>query len=99
MTAENQNASKRLVNGMDVTATYEIPTQDLGTFTISVGYNYFFTWKAEPYAGAGTTNFLGDYLSSSLPLAPGAIPYHKGYLRVEWRWKGFDFASTVNYIC
>ena len=48
--AQNQNASKRLVNGMDLTATYQLPTQNWGTFTISTGYNYFFTWKAEPFA-------------------------------------------------
>lgn len=96
--AQNQNASKRLVNGMDITATYQLPTQTWGTFTLSSGYNYFFTWKAEPFTGAGTTNFLGNYNNGSLPLAPGAIPYHKGYLRGEWEWKGFDFISTVNYI-
>ena len=96
--AQNQNASKRLVNGMDITATYQLPTQNWGTFTISSGYNYFFTWKAEPFVGAGTTNFLGNYNNGSLPLAPGAIPYHKGFLRGEWEWKGFDFTSTVNYI-
>lgn len=96
--AQNQNASKRLVNGMDITATYQFPTQNWGTFTLSSGYNYFFTWKSEPFIGAGSTNFLGDYSLFSLPLAPGAIPYHKGYLRGEWEWKGFDFTSTVNYI-
>ena len=96
--AQNQNASKRLVSGMDITATYQIPTHNWGTFTISTGYNYFFTWKAEPFVGAGTTNFLGDYNNGSVPLAPGAIPYHKGYLRGEWEWRGFDFVSTVNYI-
>jgi len=95
--AGNQNASKRLVNGMDITATYQLPTQNWGTFTISAGYNYFFTWKAEPFTGAGSTNFLGDFLAF-VPLAPGAIPYHKGYLRGEWEWKRFDFTSTVNYI-
>ena len=98
MDAQNQNASKRLVNGMDITATYQLPTQNWGTFTLSSGYNYFFTWKAEPFTGAGTTNFPGDYNNGSVPLAPGAIPYHKGYLRGEWEWKGFDFTSTVNYI-
>ncbi|MGI8430752.1 MAG: hypothetical protein ACR2MW_00460, partial [Chthoniobacterales bacterium] len=36
--------------------------------------------------------------TGTLPLAPGAIPYHKGYLRGEWEWKGFDFVSTINYI-
>jgi iron complex outermembrane receptor protein len=96
--AQNQNASKRLVNGMDITATYQFHTQSWGTFTISSGYNYFFTWKAEPFAGAGSTNFLGDYNNGTVPLAPGAIPYHKGYLRGEWEWKGFDFTATVNYI-
>ncbi|MDQ6912949.1 MAG: TonB-dependent receptor [Verrucomicrobiota bacterium] len=95
--AQNQNASKRLVNGMDITATYQFPTQNWGTFTISSGYNYFFTWKAEPLAGAGSTNYLGNF-TAFVPLAPGAIPYHKGYLRGEWAWKGFDFTSTVNYI-
>lgn len=98
MDAQNQNASKRLVNGMDITATYQIPTPAWGTFTISSGYNYFFTWKAEPFTGAGTTNFLGDYNLFSVPLAPGAIPYHKGYLRGEWEWNGFNFTATGNYI-
>jgi outer membrane receptor protein involved in Fe transport len=98
ITAINANASKRLVNGMDLTAAYAIPLHDWGTFTISTGYNYFFTWKAEPVATAGSTNFLGDYTRGSLPLTPGAIPYHKGFLRGEWAWKGFDFVSTVNYI-
>jgi outer membrane receptor protein involved in Fe transport len=92
------NAGKRLVNGMDVTAVYSIPTTNWGTFTTSVGYNYFFTWKAEALPGAGSHSFLGDYNNGTIPLAPGALPYHKGFLRGEWEWKGFDFVSTINYI-
>lgn len=91
------NAGKRLVNGMDITASYELPTQSFGKFTWSLGYNYFFTWKAEPVAGLGTTSFLGNY-TGTVPLAPGAVPYHKGFLRGEWEWKGFYFVTTVNYI-
>ena len=49
-------------------------------------------------AGAGTTNFLGDYNNGTLPLAPGALPYHKGYLRGEHEWRHFDFVATMNYI-
>ena len=89
--APTQNASKRLVTGMDITASYQIPTQNWGTFTISSGYNYFFIWKAEPFTGAGSTNFLGDYNNGSVPLAPGAIPYHKG-MRGE-RGNGGDSRS------
>ncbi|MEP6955190.1 MAG: TonB-dependent receptor [Chthoniobacterales bacterium] len=92
------NAGKRLVNGMDVTASYQIPWTTFGTFTLSLGYNYFFTWKAEPIDGAGTHSFLGDFNTGSLPLAPGALPYHKGFLRGEYEWKGFDFVATTNYI-
>lgn len=92
------NAGKRLVNGMDITAAYQIPTQSFGTFTISTGYNYFFTWKAEAVPGAGTHSFLGDYNNGTIPLAPGALPYHKGFLRGEYEWKGLNFVATVNYI-
>lgn len=96
--ANTQNAGKRLVNGLDVTAAYQLPWTTFGTFTISMGYNYFFTWKAEPAPGVGTTNFLGDYNNGTVPLAPGALPYHKGFLRGEYEWKGINFIATTNYI-
>ena len=102
--SQSQNAGKRLVNGLDMTAAYQLPTQSFGTFTLSAGYNYFFTWKAEPIGpqddgtpGVGTTSFLGNF-TTSLPLAPGAIPYHKGFLRGEYEWKGLNFVSTLNYV-
>jgi hypothetical protein len=97
------NAGKRLVNGMEVNAIYQLPTSNWGTHTWTVGYNYFFTWKASAAPGADLHSFLGDYNNGTLPLAPGAIPYHKGFLRYEWEgttgWmRGFDFVATGNYI-
>ena len=94
----NSNAGKRLVQGLDVTAVYELPTERFGKFTFSGGWNHFFTWKAEPIAGAGTFSFLGNYNNGTIPLAPGAIPWNKGFLRGEWQWRGFDFVMTGNYI-
>jgi hypothetical protein len=96
--ANTANAGKRLVNGMDVTAAYQLPWTNFGTFTVSLGYNYFFTWKAEAIEGLGATNFTGDYNNGTLPLAPGAIPRHKGFLRGEYEWKGFNLVATTNYI-
>jgi iron complex outermembrane recepter protein len=96
--ANTANAGKRLVNGMDVTAAYQLPWTTFGTFTFSLGYNYFFTWKAEPVSGLGSANFLGNYNNGTLPLAPGAIPRHKGFLRGEYEWKGLTFVATTNYI-
>ncbi|MFN2508518.1 MAG: hypothetical protein ABR589_07065, partial [Chthoniobacterales bacterium] len=29
---------------------------------------------------------------------PGGIPYHKGFVRGEYEWKGLDFVATVNYL-
>jgi outer membrane receptor protein involved in Fe transport len=96
--ADIDNAGKRLVQGLDVTAVYELPTERWGKFTFSGGWNHFFTWRAEPRPGFGTHNFLGNYNNGSIPLAPGGIPFNKAFLRGEWQWHHFDFVSTVNYI-
>jgi iron complex outermembrane receptor protein len=91
------NAGKRHVQGLDVTAVYELPTERFGKFTFSGGWNHFFTWKAQPGVGA-FNSFLGNYNNGTLPLAPGAIPWNKGFLRTEWEWRHFDFVATGNYV-
>ncbi len=98
--ANTNNAGKRLVEGLDVTATYEIPTERFGKFTLSGAWNHFFAWKAQgdPALAPGFTNFLGNYNNGTQPLAPGAIPFNKGFLRGEWQWHDFDFVITGNYI-
>jgi iron complex outermembrane receptor protein len=91
------NAGKRNVEGVDATAVYEIPTERWGKFTFSGGYNHFFVWKAQP--GTGPFNsFLGNYNNGTLPLAPGAIPWNKAFLRGEWEWRHFDLIATGNYV-
>ena len=99
--APNNNAGKRFVQGLDVTAVYQLPTTNFGQFTFTLGWNHFFTWKAEPIPGTGTHDFLGDYASGTLPIVPGAIPFNKGFLRVEWTQKvgpgNLDFVAQGNY--
>jgi iron complex outermembrane receptor protein len=96
--ALSSNGGKRHVTGLDATAVYEIPTERWGKFTFSGGYNHFFTWKAQPGQGQPFNSFLGNYNNGTLPLAPGAIPWNKGFLRGEWEWHHFDFIATGNYI-
>ena len=84
------NAGKRHVEGLEVTATYEIPTERFGKFTFSGGWNHFFTWKAQPGVGA-FNSFLGNYNNGTLPLAPGAIPWNKGFLRGRMGMETFRF--------
>ena len=95
--SNNFNAGKRLVQGIDVTAVYEIPTEQWGKFTFSGGWNHVFTWKAETLDGLGTHNFLGDF-SATVPLAPGGIPFNKAFVRGEWEWRHWDLIGTVNYV-
>jgi iron complex outermembrane receptor protein len=92
------NAGRRNVQGLDITAIYQIQTANLGTFTVSGGLNHFITYKIESQPGIGFTNFLGNYNNGSLPLAPGGVPFNKAFLRAEWEWKGFDLVATENYI-
>ncbi len=92
------NAGKRFVEGTDITAVYELPTERWGKFTFSGGYNHFFSWKAQPGTGQPFISFLGNYNNGTLPLAPGAIPWNKGFLRGEWEWRHFDFVATGNYV-
>jgi iron complex outermembrane receptor protein len=92
------NAGKRFVEGLDVTAVYELPTERWGKFTFSGGWNHFFSWKAQPGVGSPDQSFLGNYNNGTLPLAPGAIPWNKGFLRGEWEWRHFDFVATGNYV-
>jgi iron complex outermembrane receptor protein len=92
------NGGKRLVEGLDVTASYELPMERFGTLTFSGGWNHFFSWKAQPGIRSPTTSFLGNYNHRTLPFLPGAVPWNKGFLRGEWEWRGFDFGVTCNYV-
>lgn len=92
------NGGKRLIRGVDVTAVYEIPTELLGQFTFSGGWNHFFTWKGQTGPGNPSVSLLGNFDNRTLPFVPGAIPWNKGFLRGEWEWKHFDLVVTGNYI-
>ena len=91
------NTGKRYVQGIDVVATYELPWDRFGKFMFTLGYNHFFTYKADVGAGLGNTNFLGKNLVS-LPLTPGAVPYNKGFFRAEWEWRGVNVVANLNYV-
>ena len=98
----NFNAGVRFVQGVDVAMNYELPTTNFGKFTFTIGYNHFFTWKISPGPGLPFNDFLGNYNNGTLPLAPGAIPWNKGFARGEWEYKlgpgNLDFIAQVNYV-
>jgi outer membrane receptor protein involved in Fe transport len=98
--ALNNNAGARFVQGVDVTAMYQLPTTNFGRFTFTLGWNHFFTWKAQLGPGLPFHNFRGS--RGAAPLTPGGIPNNKGFLRFEWEYKlgpgNLDFVAQGNYI-
>jgi iron complex outermembrane receptor protein len=96
------NAGIRFVQGLDLQANYQLPTTNFGQLTFTLGYNHFFTWKASIAPGAPFIDYLGNYNNGTLPLAPGAIPFNKGFVRLEWEYKlgsgNLDFVAQGNYI-
>jgi iron complex outermembrane receptor protein len=97
-----QNAGKRFVQGVDVTAVYQLPTTNFGRFTFTLGWNHFFTWKAQLGPGLPFHNFRGNSVTGAIPLTPGGIPDNKGFVRFEWEYKlgpgNLDFIAQGNYI-
>lgn len=90
------NAARRSVQGIDITAFYELPTQSFGKFNFTLNFNHFVRYNVQVADGLGFTDFTGTF--SSAVLTPGSIPYNKGVGIFEWQYKGFDFITTVNYI-
>jgi iron complex outermembrane receptor protein len=98
--APNNNAGARFVQGLDLAAVYQLPTTNFGRFTFTLGWNHFFTWKAQLGPGLPFHNFRGS--RGPAPLTPGGIPDNKGFLRFEWEYKfgpgNLDFVAQGNYI-
>ncbi len=105
------NAAKRLVEGIDVTAYYELDTmdmfkKDLGKFNFTLAYNHFLRFKAQTLAGQPYDDFNGNFNDSGL--TPGSIPFNKGLTSVEYTKdlpafgifpkSNIGFITVVNYI-
>ena len=91
------NSSRKGVEGIDITAIYEYPTDNFGKFTIAAAYNHLLRFNLQVETTAGFTNALGRFYSDST-FIPGSLPYNKGYLQTQWDYKGFQLINTFNYI-
>ena len=91
------NAARKAVEGIDITAVYEYPTDNFGKFTIAAAYNHLLRFNLQVIETAGFTNALGRFYSDS-PFIPGSLPYNKGYVQTQWDYKGFQLINTFNYI-
>jgi len=86
------------IEGIDVGARYDIPTDSCGTFTIGVDVSYVYRFDQEDVPGAGLRDRLGDFVDPSQGFGLGTIPRLKGNISGIWAYKGFEFGATVYYI-
>jgi iron complex outermembrane receptor protein len=91
------NSARKSVEGIDLTAVYEFPTDNFGRFTIMAAYNHLLRFNLQLIETEGFSNALGRFYSDS-PFIPGSLPYNKGYLQTQWDYKGFQLINTFNYI-
>ena len=59
------NASRKAVEGIDLTAVYEYPTDNFGKFTIAAAYNHLLRFNLQVENTAGFTNALGRFANVS----------------------------------
>ena len=92
------NSARRAVEGIDVTAVYQIDTNHAGRFTFTAAYNHLLRFNAQLVPRTGFTNYLGKFQSANSPFSPGSLPYNKGYVQAQWDYHGFQLINTFNYV-
>ena len=92
------NMSQRIIEGVDIGARYDIPTDSYGTFTVGVDVAYVYRFDQENVPGDGLRDRLGDFVDPSQGFGLGTIPRLKGNLSTIWAYEGFELGATAYYI-
>lgn len=90
------NAARVGIEGIDVSAFYEIDLKNYGKVNLNLGYNHLLRYNAAVSPTSGFENFTGNF--STDPLTPGSLPVNKGLFTIEYQYKGIDLVNTINYI-
>jgi iron complex outermembrane recepter protein len=81
-------------DGLDIGATYAIPTDDYGKFTLSAEANYTLTWEQSARPGSPFISHLGQDDTAQLF---GALPQWRGNFGVLWEYHDFSFNAVAHY--
>jgi iron complex outermembrane recepter protein len=94
---QNNNESRRLIEGVDLAGRYELPLDSLGKITFDANMAYVFTFKSEVAPGAGFQDYLGDFTSDD-NYGFGSIVRLRGRAGVIYEIAGFTLNVWSNYI-
>jgi outer membrane receptor protein involved in Fe transport len=90
------NLSEVQTDGLDIQTTYEIPTDNLGTFTLSGSGTYVLTFKQKETPGSAFRDRLGDFSTDDFGF--GSIPRWKANVGLFWAFKQIEFGVTAYYV-
>ncbi len=88
------NRSQQFVNGFDFDATYRLPRNAMGNFTVGTAWTYLNDFHAYNSAGATRTELRG----SNAAAVGGASPEWRGNLSVTWRREQWGAGIAAYYI-
>jgi iron complex outermembrane recepter protein len=92
------NLSRRTVEGIDFRLTYELPTDNAGTFTFTGDVSYYYKFEQENIPGEGMQDRLGDFIDPTQGFGLGSLPRVKAALGTFWNYSNFEFGVTAYYI-
>jgi outer membrane receptor protein involved in Fe transport len=92
------NLSERVIEGIDFSLRYDIPTEKAGTFALGWEASYVYKYEQENIPGEGFEDRLGRFVDPSQGFGLGTIPQWKFNASCFWSFKGFEAGVTFNYI-
>jgi iron complex outermembrane receptor protein len=86
-------------DGLDITASYELPTDNWGKFTLALNGTYVITFDRQVLPGQPFDDVLGDFIPAETDaFGFGTIPRIKGNLSCFWNFKSWELGATANYV-
>lgn len=92
------NLSKRIIEGLDFTVNWDYATEKYGSFNWFTAVTYYYRFEQANLPGDPLSDRLGDFVDPSQGFGLGSLPRLKGYSSIFWRYEGFEFGPTLNYI-
>jgi outer membrane receptor protein involved in Fe transport len=91
------NAGDYLADGVDVGASYVLPTDSMGRFDFAAGASYLHTFKLATLPGTPLVEYID---TNNSPDAEGQDAYlhWKGRFDVTWAFRGFGANLAANYL-
>jgi iron complex outermembrane receptor protein len=92
------NLSRRIIEGLDFRVRYEIPTENIGAFTLGVDVTHYYRFEQENQPGEGFQNRLGVYVDPSQGFGLGSLPRWKGNFNAFWNYADLELGAILYWV-